>query len=248
MRHWLKIFSVVFSLLFFFSCGENKLIPAKKMQDILVDMSIAEAFFSNNNESDSVRIRTYSAICKKHKVSMAQWNNSVALYSGKYLSTYKIIYQNAMDSVSKMYDRLKRRQEVEDSIRDILYRIEIGDINNVNIIDKKSIDFNGELFQSYTKTLSVPYIDMYGLKMSCYASGIHSLDTVGKMSLKLFYTDSTDTILTKPILHNGLNDIKVNIAQGKSVNKISTSLKQFRKDNIINISDLQLIRMDSYNE
>lgn len=243
-----KVFSIILIVISIFSCNEDKLIPSKKMQDILVDMSVAQAFLSNNNVNDSVRIRTYSAICKKHNVTMSQWNNSLSLYSGKYISVYKIIYQNAMDSVSKVYTILQQRQSSLDSIRNLEYRIISGDVDSINIIDRNSIVLDNYFATAYDKNLSMPYQDSYSLKMSCNTFGLYRLDTVALMKLKLYYSDSTDTVIQKPILKNGINDIRVNIATGKSVNRVSGGIYHLTRENYFRVGNMELMRMDVFNE
>lgn len=248
MRLLLKISLVLFSIILFSSCNEDNIISSKKMEDILIDMSVAQAFLSNNNVNDSVRMRTYSAICKKHNVTMSQWNNSLSLYSGKYISVYKIIYQNAMDSVSKIYERLQHRQSSLDSIRNFEYRIISGDVDSVNILDKNSILFDTYFAHTYEKSLSPSYNDSYSLRLSCLALGLYRPDTVSVMKLKLCYSDSTDTVIQKPVLKNGINYIRINIPQGKNVNKISGGLYHLKKDNSFSISNLELMRMETSNE
>lgn len=243
-----RILYILFSILFFSSCHrEWKRLSPKKMQDILVDMSLAQAYFQNHYTPDSIRIRTYSGICRNHGISIQDWDSSIYLYSGKYIETYKIIYQNAMDSVVRLQKQIQQKQNIRDSIKNRLQNILEANIDSVNLIaDRQTHNKENFLIRSFILKPIIPYSDKFSVRLSTALQNLPlQFDPIFMLRLRLSFADSTDTTIIKPIIYNGVDSIRVNIPSDKSMQSAEGGLFTNNRlwARIINTRELSFVRL-----
>lgn len=214
----------LFVICFFPSCSKTwKKIPPKDMEKILIDMSLTESFFQNNYTPDSIRIRGYSEICRKHGFSMSDWDSSVALYSGKYIETYEKIYKNALDSIVRLQSILQSQKKYKDSIVHYQRNIFDGNIDSVNLLVGKSVVYHRGNAVSFSLRFNPPYSDKYSIELLIYIGRIGSIIDSSKTQIRITmaYSDSTDSIVSIPIRRTGINALRVNVPKGKALTNIN---------------------------
>lgn len=99
-------------------------IPEKKMQEVLVDMQIAEEMIRTDPAvfpGDGEKKALYRSVFSKHSVTEAEYDSSLVWY-GRHLDTYMRIYRSALTEVQKRIEALGdvAPESVSESNRDSL--------------------------------------------------------------------------------------------------------------------------------
>ena len=95
MRHpIIYIITVLSTIVAFYSCGKRpgNVIPESKMMDILYDIRLAQAIYSNNSQfyADSLKDALVAGVLDKYDVTQAQLDTSLVWYADN-IDQYRII-------------------------------------------------------------------------------------------------------------------------------------------------------------
>lgn len=236
-------FFVLFLLL---ACSKvpGHIISEKKMQEIVIDMHLAESIISSDYtkyNNDSIKKVVYQSVFAKHKITQAEYDSSLVWYA-----------QN-LDIYLQLYDRAKI--EVEERIKDM------GDIqaeaapssnqDSINIWPRRSsLDltpqalFNGVVFDinpdvSYSSGSSF----VLGMKVWGLTKGRKSYPVI-RIS-----ADQGDTIITTnhKITTDGYSEVSVSSLPTKQVKRVYGSIRMDNADSLYHKVYLDSINLMKYN-
>jgi len=111
-----SVIPVLFLMFLFFACSTRPsyVLSESKMEKVLYDVYLAEAEISNNYlifHSDSTRKQELlNSVLKKHKITEAVLDTSLAWYSG-HLDKYFKINENIKKRFTEATERLKNQEE-----------------------------------------------------------------------------------------------------------------------------------------
>lgn len=235
-------YSIAFLILFLLTtCSKvpDHIIPEKKMQELVIDMHLAEALMTSDYKkynNDSIKKSVYQSVFVKHKITQAEYDSSLVWYA-----------QN-LDLYLKVYDRAKI--DVEERINDL------GDVqaiaspssnqDSINIWPRRSSlqltpqsQFNGVVFDiSPDVNYSSGSSFVLGMKVWGLMNGSKSYPEI-RIS-----ADQGDTIITSNqiITKDGYKEIVVKSLPTKQIKRVYGSIRLDNTD-----STYYKIYMDSLN-
>lgn len=113
------------TLLMLLSCSRDKhdIIPERKMAPVLVDIHIADEIGASRYSLDPDivldSLKTYGWVFRKHGISKAEFDSSMAYYAGK-PDVLNKIYNRVIATISKMEAELGKA-ELEESQRTVIF-------------------------------------------------------------------------------------------------------------------------------
>ena len=98
----------IFLLVTACSRAPSGIIPERKMQQVLVDMQLADAIISSDPaafRTDDEKKALYRSVFKKHRITEAKYDSSLIWY-GKNLDVYMQVYNMALTEVKKRIEEI----------------------------------------------------------------------------------------------------------------------------------------------
>jgi len=211
-------------LTFFLACSNRPsyVLSEKKMEKVLYDIYLAEAEITSNYavfSSDSARKQELlNSVLKKHKITEAVLDTSLAWYSG-HLDRYFAINENLNKRYAEAEGKLKRQEELSVTATNTNTGNLLLLVNNERFFLKSS-DLRNNAYTFKADTLLNRYggacklqFDVWGLSAS-----LHPVVTL--------CVQCRDTVFVKrdTINQNGLFVSSIDIRQGKQIKNLYGSI------------------------
>ena len=99
-----KLILVLFTLSFFVSCGNKYVLSPDKLEDVLVDLHLAEGIVMQNERSfisHEDKVSLYGYVYEKHGIDKARFDSTMTYYAED-LSTLEEVYVNVEKRISEL--------------------------------------------------------------------------------------------------------------------------------------------------
>ena len=207
-----------------------KRVDVRTMQSIMGEMAMAEASFSEQGLSDSLRIIGYEALLARHGLTLQDWDSSLVWYSTHELENYTKIYEYAVNDLTSRQAPLKRKVDSLDSVQNRLWRWRAGDIDSVNLLpDSVSYYPAGQYVErsfAYTPDQSYEANTRVTFAVRVLGLGVKGSKPLA-LRLQLHLADSTHISEQINLQHSGLHVITLELPSGKRMRTAYGSLRGF---------------------
>lgn len=225
------------------SRGWNR-VDLQTMQRIMGEMAMAEASFSEQGLSDSLRIIGYQTLLARYDITLQDWDSSLVWYSTHELENYTKIYEYASADLTNRQTLLKRRIDSLDNIQDRLRRWYAGDLDSVNLLRDSISYYPAGSYVERTFEYT-PNMDYGGGTRITFAVRVHGQGAKGSkplnLSLHIALTDSTQLSKLLTLSRSGLHELTIELPEGKSMRTAYGSLRGFAPT-----AKGQLLAVDSF--
>lgn len=100
----MKFKTIIFLFLIILACGCNRkpkeVLPEDEMVDLLTDLQLAEGYLNSSGHNNAERDVLIASVLKKHGVSQAQLDSTIAYY-GRNIDEYYLLYNKVENKIRK---------------------------------------------------------------------------------------------------------------------------------------------------
>ncbi len=243
-RHSISIISCVLILLAACSKVPDHILSEKKMQDVIIDMHLAEAMIASDYKTynnDSIKKVLFQSVFAKHKITQAEYDSALVWYARNldiYLKIYdkaKIVIENQIKDLGDVQATAAPSSN-QDSIN-IWPRRSSMELNPKALFNGVAFDVSPELFYS-SGSIFVLGMKVWGLK-----KGMKHYPEV-RLS-----ANHGDTIVSTnyTIKKDGYQEIKLNTLPTKPVRQVFGYIRLDNADNTYYKVYLDSINLMKYN-